>query len=99
MHFSFMVVLMFISLFAGEQSSMEPDTPASLGLVPASSSGTLATPTQPLFHYEDIVITQLSSLAQYIQTEGQVALLLGKGEGLHVYALGGNATCWNSYSI
>lgn len=60
---------------SGEQSSMEPDTPASLGLVPASSSGTLATPTQPLFHYEDIVITQLSSLAQYIQTEGQIPVL------------------------
>ena len=58
---------------------MEPDTPASLGLVPASSSGTLGTPTQPLFHYEDIVITQLSSLAQHIQTEGQVAVREGGG--------------------
>ena len=58
---------------------MEPDTPASLGLVPASSSGTLGTPTQPLFHYEDIVVTQLSSLAQHIQTEGQVA---GGGGGV-----------------
>ena len=60
---------------------MEPDTPASLGLVPASSSGTLGTPTQPLFHYEDIVITQLSSLAQHIQTEGQVAVRGGGGGG------------------
>ena len=61
---------------------MEPDTPASLGLVPASSSGTLGTPTQPLFHYEDIVITQLSSLAQHIQTEGQVAVGGGGGGGV-----------------